>query len=119
MDKKLGKKIDEIIKALESASNNVKNLCSGNASRDAALYKSMLFKIKEEMIPKALELCEEDEYEPRHLLEKIDRNIWAMDYTMLSRMTTPVVPEAYDHLSMWIKRYAIDLKHWMKENVKL
>ena len=116
MNKELGKKIDEIIKALESASENVKNLCSGNASRDAALYKSMLFKIKEDMIPKALELCEEGQYEPKHLLNKIDRNIWAMDYTMLSRMKNPIVPESYDHLSMWIKRYAIDLKQWIKES---
>jgi hypothetical protein len=116
MNKELGKKIDEIIKALESTSENVNNMCSGNASRDAALYKSMLFKIKEEMIPKALELCEEGEYEPKHLLNKIDRNIWAMDYTILSRMSNNMIPETINYLSQWIHRYASDLKHWMKEN---
>ena len=119
MDKELGKKIDEIIKALESASDNVKNMCSGNASRDAALYKSMLFKIKEEMIPKALELCEEGQYEPKHLLNKIDRNIWAMDYTILSRMSSDMRPETINYLSQWIHRYAVDLKHWIKENSQI
>lgn len=119
MRRELYKKIKEIITALETASENVKNMCSGNASRDAALYKSMLFKIKEEMIPKALELCEEGEYEPKHLLNKIDRNIWAMDYTILSRMTSSMTQETVNELSVWIKRYAIDLKCWMRENRKI
>lgn len=118
MNKELRKLIKEIITALENASDNVKNLCSGNASRDAALYKSMLFKIKDEMIPKALELCEEGQYEPKHLLQKIDRNIWAMDYTILSRMSSDMRPETIQYLSQWIHRYSVDLKYWSRENGK-
>lgn len=109
MSIELRKKVKEIILALENASNNVLNMCSGNASRDAALYRSMLFKIKDGMIPQALELCKEDEYEPKHSLEKTARNIWAMDYTILSRASL-IPQERIEFLSNWIKRYACDLK---------
>jgi hypothetical protein len=116
MKRELYKKLKEIITALENASDNVRNLCSGNASRDAALYKSMLFEIKDNMIPKALELCEEDDYEPKRLLKKVDRNIWAMDYTVLSRMSDNMTPDAISHRSLWIKRYAVDLKTFIEES---
>ena len=53
-NKILNRKVKDIINALEITSENVKNMCSGNASRDAALYKSMLFKIKDEMIPETI-----------------------------------------------------------------
>ena len=109
MSIELRKKVKEIILALENASSNILNMCSGNASRDAALYRSMLFKIKDEMIPQALELCEEGKDEPKNILNKIDRNIWAMDYTILSRVS--LIPhERIEFLSNWIKRYACDLK---------
>ena len=113
----LRRKIKEIILALEEASSNVLNMCSGNASRDAALYRSMLFKIKDEMIPVALELCKEGEYEPKHTLEKVSRNIWAMDYTILSRVSL-IPQERIEFLSNWIKRYASDLKTILREYVK-
>ena len=111
----LRKKVKKIIIALEEAASNILHMCSGNASRDAALYRSMLFKIKDEMIPKALELCKEDEYEPKHMLEKVSRNIWAMDYTILSRVS--LIPQKrIEFLSNWIKTYAIDLKVILRED---
>jgi hypothetical protein len=110
----LRKKVKEIIVALEEASGNVLNMCSGNASRDAALYRSILFKIKDEMIPQALELCEEGEDEPKHTLEKTSRNIWAMDYTVLSRVNL-MPQERIEFLSNWIKRYAFDLRKILRD----
>jgi len=120
MSNELKKYLEEIVEALNDVANKTSTLLDGDIKKNASNFKLMLSEIKSELIEKALELCQPGEYEPKHILNKTSRNLWAMNIVFLNIMetitnTTPT-KESMEYLKSWIKRYAIEIKLILNEN---
>lgn len=118
MNDNLREYIKNIINALKEAAKEVITLDDGDIIKNVSNFRIVLFNIKDNLIPEALKLCPEGEYEPEHILKKTERNLWAMDFTILNRIrvTQNTSEEELDYLQKWIKRYTSDLEFILDEN---
>lgn len=107
--KEIIKKISRISNRLENTADNVLNLSSGNASRDAALYRSMITDIKDNMIPEALGLCSSNNVDIKETLENVGKSLNEVD-TMLLRINECMSQSTIRCISNSIKENANKLK---------
>lgn len=105
MEKNILEKIRLTQQMLEGVVKKVNELTSGNVSHNVASIRSVTSNINDVMIDPLIEQCAQDDFELKLLLEKIERNIRAVD-GLLQDITPTTVDNGKKHLSAWIQFYA-------------
>jgi len=90
---------------LESLVDRVRKLTSGNISHNIASIRSVTINLNTVMVKDLIASCEENDFELKILLEKLERNIWGID-NILQDLTATTVDNGKLHLAAWIKFYA-------------
>lgn len=105
MEKCKLEKIRTTQQILENLGHKVKKLTSGNMSHQVSSLRSVTTNLNSVMIDDIIESCENDNMELKQLLEKIKRNIIAID-NVLQSITPTTVNNAKKQLINWIEFYA-------------
>lgn len=83
----------------------INKLTSGNLSHQIPSIRSVTININNVMIDDLIASCEDNDIELKQLLEKIERNVRAVD-NMLKELTPTTVDNGKKHLTSWVKFYA-------------
>lgn len=90
---------------LENLLDRVSKLTSDNISHNIALIRSVTTNLNTVMVKDLIASCEENDLEFKILLEKLERNIWGIDY-ILQYLTATTVDNGKLQLLDWIKFYS-------------
>jgi tRNA/tmRNA/rRNA uracil-C5-methylase (TrmA/RlmC/RlmD family) len=90
---------------LENLVDKIDKLTSGNMSHNIPSIRSVTTNINSVMINDIINSCENVDAELKQLLEKIERNIRAVD-GILQDLTPMSVNNGKKHLTAWVKFYA-------------
>ena len=98
---------------LDELVGKVNALTSGNVSHLMASIRSVTKNLDSVMIDDLINSCEQKDLELKQLLEKLARNIRAID-NILQDLTPTTVDNGKKHVAAWIKFYADALHNTLK-----
>ena len=105
MEKCKLKKVRTTQQMLENLVDRVNKLTSGNVSHQVASLRSVTTNLNTVMLDDLIASCEKNDLELKQLLEKVERNVWAID-NILQDLTPTTVNNGKIQLASWIQFYS-------------
>ena len=112
MEKTILEKIKTTQNTLQGVVDKISTLTSGNVAHVIPSIRSITLNINEVMIDDIIQQCEDNEI--KQLLEKIERNVYAID-NFLQQINPSNVDNAKNHLISWMEFYVNAINEALKK----